>query len=230
MSDRPPRIKVSDGPYLVSGGLPLHVETILSDDADESIAWERGDAVEAEGDSYALCRCGQSKNKPFCDGTHKEIGFDGTETAAHDRYEDGTKLYTGPTMDMADNPTLCAVARFCDARGKAWSNVKRTDTDEARDIVGSEAMMCPSGRLLAFDKSDGEPQPLEADFDPSIGLVEDPTEDCSGPLWVRGGVEVVGADGQSYEIRNRVTLCRCGASQNKPFCDGSHVKLGWKAD
>jgi CDGSH-type Zn-finger protein len=221
-----------DGPYVVriaGGELPLITETIVSDEADESIAWEPGERLAAE-DGAELCRCGHSGNKPFCDGTHEKIGFDGTETAPHDRYEDGAKLYSGPTMDMDDNPTFCSVARFCDARGKAWSNVKRTDTEEGRDIVGSEAMMCPSGRLRAFDKSSGEPVALEPDLEESIGLIEDPTEDCSGPLWVRGGIEVVDAEGQSYEIRNRVTLCRCGESTNKPFCDGMHVNIGWKAE
>jgi hypothetical protein len=49
----------------------------------------------------------------------------------------------------------------------------------------------------------------------------------SGPLWVHGGIGVIGADGFAYEVRNRVALCRCGASRNKPFCDGSHVSTGF---
>ncbi|GEM_PF-1172707 len=65
---------------------------------------------------------------------------------------------------------------------------------------------------------------------PSIGLIEDPVEACSGPLWVRGGVRVISADGFQYEIRNRVTLCRCSASRNKPFCDGSHAAIKFKDD
>lgn len=231
MADEKPRIEVTEnGPYMVSGALPVRVETIVSDDADESVAWEPGREFEHR-ESFALCRCGNSSNKPFCDGTHNKVGFDGTETASREKYEDGVKVYSGPTMDMTDNPVFCSVARFCDARGKAWSNVKRTDTDEGRDIVGSEAMMCPSGRLVAIEKSEGDPRALEPEFDPQeIGLIEDPTENCSGPLWVQGGVEVVGADGEAYEVRNRVTLCRCGRSANKPFCDGSHVKAGWTAD
>lgn len=231
MAEDAPRIEITeDGPYLVSGSLPLRIETIVSDDADESIEWEAGREFE-HGESYALCRCGNSSNKPFCDGTHNRISFDGTETAAHEKYEDGVKLYSGPTLDMADNPVFCSVARFCDARGKAWSNVKRTDTEEGREIVSSEAMMCPSGRLVAIEKSDGEPRALEPGYEqPRIGLIEDPTEGCSGALWVQGGVEVVDADGRPYEVRNRVTLCRCGQSGNKPFCDGSHVKAGWNAD
>ncbi|MGH2959405.1 MAG: CDGSH iron-sulfur domain-containing protein [Solirubrobacterales bacterium] len=225
------RIEITeDGPYLVSGGLPLRVETIVADENDESVAWAHGDEIPAK-ESYALCRCGNSGNKPFCDGTHNKVHFDGTETAGHERYEDGVKLYSGPTMDMTDNPDFCSVARFCDARGKAWSNVKRTDTEEGRDIVGSEAMMCPSGRLIAIDKTTGEPLALEPEFEEQrIGLIEDPAEDCSGALWVQGGVEIIGADGEPYEQRNRVTLCRCGQSLNKPFCDGTHTKTNWKAD
>jgi CDGSH-type Zn-finger protein len=64
-------------------------------------------------------------------------------------------------------------------------------------------------------------------FEPSIGVVEDPQIGVSGPLWVRGGIQVEAADGTPYEVRNRVTLCRCGASQNKPFCDGSHAAIGF---
>jgi CDGSH-type Zn-finger protein len=225
------RIEVTEnGPYVVSGGLPLRTETIVADESGESIAWAHGDDIPAT-ESYELCRCGHSSNKPFCDNTHEAIGFDGTETASHARYDDGAKLYSGPTMDMTDNPVFCSVARFCDARGKAWSNVKRTDTPEGRDIVGSEAMKCPSGRLVAIDKVSGEPITMETDFDEQrIGLIEDPGEDCSGALWVQGGVEIFDAAGEPYEVRNRVTLCRCGQSKNKPFCDGAHVDTRWQAD
>ena len=74
---------------------------------------------------------------------------------------------------------------------------------------------CNSGRLVIWDKKTGEP--LEPAFEKSIGLVEGPIKGISGPLWVRGGIPVISADGFVYEIRNRVTLCRCGKSGNKPF-------------
>jgi hypothetical protein len=82
---------------------------------------------------------------------------------------------------------------------------------------------CPAGRLAAWDKASGEP--VEHALPVSIGLVEDPVEQCGGPLWVRGGIPVTSADGHAYEVRNRMTLCRCGASRNKPFCDGSHAAI-----
>ena len=83
-------------------------------------------------------------------------------------------------------------------------------------------MGCPSGRLVVYDNPSGEA--LEPEFEKSIVIIEYPPRDEHGPLWVRGGIPVEAADGQVYEIRNRMTLCRCGESCNKPFCDGSHVK------
>jgi len=85
---------------------------------------------------------------------------------------------------------------------------------------------CPAGRLVAFDKAAG--RTIEQDLPVSIGLIEDPVEDCSGPIWLRGGISLRSADGYHYEIRNRVTVCRCGASKNKPFCDGRHATIKFK--
>lgn len=69
---------------------------------------------------------------------------------------------------------------------------------------------------------------FEPSFDPSIGIIEDPGIKVSGPIWVKGGIRVESADGSSYEIRNRVTLCRCGQSSNKPFCDGTHASMHFR--
>ena len=65
---------------------------------------------------------------------------------------------------------------------------------------------------------------IEPELEPSIVVIEYPPRGEHGPLWVRGGIPVVSADGKPYHIRNRLTLCRCGRSENKPFCDGSHVQ------
>ena len=88
-----------------------------------------------------------------------------------------------------------------------------------------EGTRCPSGRLVVWDRATDEP--FEPDLEPSIGLIEDPSVGVSGPLWVRGGIPVVSAEGVEYEPRNRMTLCRCGASRNKPFCDGTHAAIGF---
>jgi hypothetical protein len=106
-----------------------------------------------------------------------------------------------------------------------WNEVARTDDQTTRARFLRQVHHCPAGRLVAWDNATG--QPLEPALPVSIGLVEDPPEKCSGPIWLRGGIPVVSADGFSYEVRNRVTLCRCGASKNKPFCDGTHAAIGF---
>src|SRR2546428_568857 len=88
--------------------------------------------------------------------------------------------------------------------------------DAGVPLAKREAGNCPSGRLATWKRTaDGRYEPSgEPEFEPSIGVVEDPQMGVSGPLWVRGGIPIEAADGTTYEVRNRVTLCRCGASQN----------------
>ncbi|MEG1290592.1 MAG: CDGSH iron-sulfur domain-containing protein, partial [Bacteroidales bacterium] len=63
----------------------------------------------------------------------------------------------------------------------------------------------------------------EPKFEPAIGIIEDSQIAISGPIWVKGGIRIESSNGRSYEIRNRVVICRCGCSSNKPFCDGTHA-------
>jgi CDGSH-type Zn-finger protein len=215
-----PKIEVTkDGPYLVSGNLPLSEQWIVTNDEGDSLEYREGKKFPAQS-QYALCRCGQSANKPFCDGTHGKVKFDGAETAGHKPYLKQAEAIEGPTMTLTDQENLCAFARFCDPKGKIWNLVKQ-DSPEAQKIVKHEAAHCPAGRLVVWDKKTGKP--IEPKFEPSLGLIEDTEKKVGGPIWVRGGIPVVSADGKTYEIRNRMTLCRCGKSNNKPFCDGNHA-------
>jgi len=213
---------VKDGPYMISGDLPLAKQTIGTNAAGESVKWVAGPAIPTPK-QYALCRCGQSASKPFCDGSHSKVRFDGTETASRKPYRNQANVIRGPVMSLTDAESLCAFARFCDPHGQVWNLVNQTDNPAARKHFVREAGDCPSGRLVAWDNATG--QALEPTYEPSIGLIEDPEKAFSGPLWLRGGVQVTGSDGFKYEIRNRVTLCRCGASGNKPFCDGTHAAV-----
>jgi CDGSH-type Zn-finger protein len=81
-------------------------------------------------------------------------------------------------------------------------------------VLASVVAGCPSG-ALTFAPA-GATTPVEEHQVPAIRPIVD------GPYRVRGQIEVVGADGAPYEVRERQTLCRCGNSRNKPFCDGSH--------
>ena len=169
-----------DGPYVVTGEVPLSVQVITPNKQDQSWEWTEGRAFPAQS-GYKLCRCGGSRSAP------------------------------------------CAFARFCDVGGKIWSLIDETDNLKARALVVREANHCPSGRLVVHDRETGAE--IEEALPPSIGLVEDPVLWCSGPLWVRGSIRVESANGKQFERRNRVTLCRCGASDNKPFCNGSHASV-----
>lgn len=217
-----PRIEITcDGPYSVTGSVPLQEQIIVSDAAGTPVKWKPGREIEA-GKNYCLCRCGHSTEQPFCSGAHVEAGFDGAEKANRKSMLEQAEKIAGPALDLVDAPHLCAGAGFCHRAEGIWELVPKSGDAKARQIAIEEAADCPSGRLVVTDK-DG--RSIEPEFKPSIGLVvEDPDRNLFGPLWVRGNIPVVSADGAPYEVRNRVTLCRCGRSSNKPFCDGSHAE------
>lgn len=208
-----------NGPYLVSGQVPIFEQVIMADAEGTAVEWREGKKYQYK-ERCGLCRCGQSKNKPFCDGTHIKVSFDGTEVADHELSSSQTKKIDGPTLKLKDAEILCASARFCHRAGGIWDLVPQSSDMEARRTAIEEACNCPSGRLVVCDKKTA--RALEPEIERSIGLIEDPQMQCSGPIWVRGGIPIKSADGKTYEVRNRVTLCRCGKSTNKPFCDSSH--------
>ena len=210
------------GPYIVTGDVPLARQTIMTDAKGGSETWQEGEAI-AHQENYALCRCGASGTKPFCDGTHRKVGFAGAETASREAYVDQAKTLDGPVLQLTDAESLCAFGRFCDPNGQVWNPVGLTDDSHVQVMFVRQVNDCPSGRLVARDKASG--RLIEHALPVSIGLIEDPGQQCSGPLWLRGGVQVIAADGFAYEARNRVTLCRCGASKNKPYCDGTHAEV-----
>ena len=210
-----------NGPYQVSGAVPLGKEIIEVDGDGYPIKWKKGENYSRQ-ENYRLCRCGRSKHMPYCDMAHLEVSFDGTETASRKKYLEQAQIFVGPGLDLADAQALCAEARFCDRAGGTWELTRNSADSKAKKLAIEQACNCPSGRLVAWDKKN---KAIEPQLEPSISLVEDPAANASGPIWVKGGIEIESADGEKYETRNRVTLCRCGKSQNKPFCDGVHLKI-----
>jgi CDGSH-type Zn-finger protein len=193
---------------------------VVESEFGESIDYEPDEPLEA-GRTYLLCRCGGSSNKPFCDDTHLTNGFDGTEVADRATRASRMRVFEGDGVEMTDDPSLCTHAAFCQTRRThVWEMVHVADDPEVRAQLLEMVSRCPSGRLATRPTSD-DPEDEPA-FPPSVAVVRD------GPLWVRGGIRVTGADGVSYETRNRVTLCRCGHSRNKPFCDGTHFDVGFR--
>ena len=169
----------------------------------------------------ALCRCGGSAKKPFCDGTHRRNGFNDRNTA--DSTQNKRTAYAGKRVTIFDSRAICAHAGFCTDELKSvfrqhdepWIEPDAAEVDQ----IISTIRKCPSGALsYAIDGIEAQPPQR-----PPMVTVTD-----NGPYAVTGGIELIGVklgDGASAE---HYTLCRCGASKNKPFCDGSHWEVGFK--
>lgn len=216
------RIKITlHGPYEVFGNVPLKSESIVSNNKQESMDWQTDKELDPPGDVYCLCRCGRSQSRPYCDGTHAKIGFLGEEVADKAPFAQQALRYEGEALDLLDQENLCAVVRFCHVGKSIWKLILTSSDQPDRELAVYEAQHCPSGRLVLYTK-DGKA--LEPPLEKQISLIEDPVIDCKGPLWVKGGITIEGADGELYESRNRVTLCRCGQTSNAPFCDAQHTR------
>lgn len=221
MVDRDVRIRVAkDGPYKVTGHPALGRTAQVETEFGEPIDWEPLEPIETP-ESFDLCRCGHSERKPFCDSSDPTCGFDGTETADRAPRSTRAEVYVGDGVVMTDDHTLCEHAGYCGDRfTNVWRMIRRTTDPEIRERLQRMVSLCPSG-ALDHAPSEGV-DPVEPAFEPSIGVVRD------GPLWVRGGIPIESSDGTTYEVRNRITLCRCGRSSNKPFCDGTHKEVEFR--
>lgn len=169
----------------------------------------------------ALCRCGASANKPFCDGTHAKIGFSGKRLS--DGSTDRRETYVGKSITIHDNRGLCAHAGVCTDRLAAvwrmgeepWIDPNGASAETIIEVIAA----CPSGALSYSISGEEAAAPGNG---PAIEISKD------GPYHVTGSVELVDAARSEGVSRERYALCRCGASKNKPFCDGSHWDVGFK--
>ncbi len=201
MSQKPTIVVRKNGPYLVTGCQTLK-------------GFADGKVHESTG-TVALCRCGGSSKKPFCDGTHGKIGF--SDEKASDRMPDKREDYVGVGVTIHDNRSICAHAGVCT---EGLASVFRLGTEPWIDPGGADAKaiiavveQCPSG-ALSYTVDDVEHR--DYDSDPAIFIAP------NGPYAIRGGADlqdVTWAEGASKE---HFDLCRCGHSKNKPFCDGAH--------
>jgi CDGSH-type Zn-finger protein len=204
MASRPKIAGVANGPY-----------SLTSDAADPpALRRPSGKAFQVAGE-VALCRCGGSKNKPFCDGTHAKNGFSDRNLA--DPAKDRRKSYAGKRITILDNRALCSHAGHCTdglmevfrQHEEPWIVPDAAQVEKVIETIGK----CPSGALAyAIDGVEARP-PMRP---PAIVLTD------NGPYAVTGGIELAGAKFGQGASAEHYALCRCGASQNKPFCDGSH--------
>ena len=208
-SPEPPAIRpLKDGPLRVTG------VSALRNSRGESVAVRR---------VYTLCRCGASRRKPFCDGSHAAIGF--TDARADHRVPDRLDVHRGDRITVFDNRGVCSHAGLCTARLPAvwrsgvepWIDPDAAPPEEIVRVVRA----CPSGALSYA--LDGDRQTDDHDA-PEIVVSRD------GPYYVRGGVPLDGVTYGDGASRGHCALCRCGHSRNKPFCDGSHWYAGFHDD
>jgi CDGSH-type Zn-finger protein len=179
----------------------------------------------------ALCRCGSSAIKPLCDGACARTGF--TDAKDPKRVPDRRDTYDGQQLTIIDNRGSCQHSGFCSDRLAA---VFRTSTDPfvapsggRMDEITRAVRDCPSGALsYAIDGAEARDQvDWGGTRPPAIEVTRD------GPYRVTGRISLLGADGSPEErgqgaSLEHYALCRCGHSQNKPFCSGMHWYTGFR--
>ncbi len=215
LQPKPKILPLPNGPYyLINDQAPRQVEN-LQNDLGESFSTVRG---------VALCRCSQSKNKPFCDGTHSTVGFSSKNLNLNNdsRIKDVRRNYVGSKITVHDNRAICAHAAECVKNSPVFSTETRPwinpDGNTVESIIET-VRKCPSGALsYSIDSVEYR------DRDDGKAMVRVSKD---GPYVITGGVELIGDDTRFGEgaSKEHYTLCRCGASQNKPFCDGTHHKI-----
>ena len=207
-SNKQPSITpAQDGPYIVNG---------LKKFANQK------DPIEAK-EKIALCRCGKSASKPFCDGTHAKIGFSSAKLEG--RAADRRDNYTGKHITIHDNRGICAHAGRCTdglaavfhLRAELWIHPDAASADEIIKTI----QKCPSGALsYSVDGVEHRDRPGE----PAIFVAP------NGPYVVSGGPELLDTIRGEEASHEHFTLCRCGSSKNKPFCDGTHWHIKFTDD
>lgn len=180
----------------------------------------RGETIKTKK-SMILCRCGASKAKPFCDGSHKAINFN--DERSEDRQSDQLDEYKGKSITILDNRGICSHAAFCtDDLPKVWriGIEPWIDPDgEIKEKIIEQVKKCPSGALSYV--IDGK---VYSNFknEPNVYVSR------NGPLRVSGSIKLDGVEMGKGASEEHYALCRCGQSKNKPFCDGSHWYVGFK--
>jgi uncharacterized Fe-S cluster protein YjdI len=136
------------------------------------------------------------------------------------------KHYTNGEITVAWKPDVCIHSALCwqnlravfDPRKRPWIDVQGADTE----AIIAQVERCPSGALTWFRNGEGESKPEHIDVETIVEATPD------GPLMVYGNVRVKNSDGTETTKYKVTAFCRCGGSQNKPYCDGTHRKLGFR--
>lgn len=218
MDVKPKILPLPNGPYYLINDMQPKVVYNLQNFKGEPLSTTVG---------TALCRCGGSKNKPFCDGTHNVIRFSSAnKTLENDDIKkivikDKRRDYPGKEITVHDNRKICSHAAECVINlssvfklgSRPWINPDASKMNDIIDVV----RRCPSG-ALSYSIDGVEYRDPEEQRNPTVTVLK------NGPYHITGGIELIGENIQFGEgaSKEHYTLCRCGASENKPFCDGAH--------
>lgn len=161
-----------------------------------------------------VCRCGKSRNKPFCDKTHIEYGFSSRKLEG--RQPDRVDKYEGKHITIYDNRGVCSHRGHCTdnlptvfKQGvEPWIDPDGADPKEIARVI----RMCPSG-TLSYEWNGT--RYIQWEQNPLLRFHK------NGPIEVEGSIELRDEEGSTPPTMDHYTLCRCGGSKNKPFCDGT---------
>lgn len=231
IKEKPKILPLPNGPYYLLNDIKPKIVENLQNSKGEPLSTVRG---------VALCRCGASKNKPFCDGTHGTIGFSTENKGAENGgsgeekkvIKDKRKAYVGKKITVHDNRRICSHAAECvnnlpsvfKLNARPWIDPDAASLEEIINTIRK----CPSGALSY--SIDGIEHRDQNERTPIVTVSED------GPYLITGGIELIGGDANNIiqfgdrASKEHYTLCRCGASNNKPFCDGMHKVINFKDD
>ena len=218
-----------NGPYVVHGDISLVRKRRITGTKGEAIAWQKTNTHQTDK-IYELCRCGKSATKPFCDGTHDRIDFKGEETASTQLIGERQEILQGDGVRVKVDNSYCMHAKFCfNQNASIRKLITKKSDDNSKINLSAMVDKCPSGTFVYELEVDGKYEEIESDLPKQIVIISaDNSDSTAGPIWINGKIPVKRADGKPLETRNRMTLCRCGESKNKPFCDGSHAQIDFK--
>ena len=224
MDIKPKILPLPNGPYYLINDMEPKVVENLKNFKGEPLSTTVG---------IALCRCGKSNRKPFCDGTHSIISFSSQNVNLNEN--DTNKLtiknkrrdYVGKEITIHDNRKICSHAKECvnnlpsvfKLGSKPWID---SDGSKIQDIINT-VRKCPSG-ALSYSIDGIEYRDPKEQRDPILTVLK------NGPYYITGGIDLIGENIEFGEgaSKEHYTLCRCGASENKPFCDGTHRTINFK--
>jgi len=137
--------------------------------------------------------------------------------------EDIIKEYSKDDITVVWQPKKCIHSANCwrglpkafNPKEKPWITLDNVSSEEIMEQV----MKCPSGALSIKSESENKSESVKTDTE--IVIIK------NGPLQIKGSLSIKHKDGKE-ETQKEVYLCRCGQSENKPFCDGTHKKCGFK--